>query len=944
MKTGGQEGTMSRILVLMDHKENRRLLAAWLATRYTVLPQTTDGAVDEEYDLGILDGTALDRLADRIQDRKKYQQTVFLPFLLVTAEQHAGLVTRHLWKSIDEVIHSPLNQVELQARVEVLLRARRQAVALRQAGERALRHSEERLGLMIGEREQRWRVTLASIGDAVVTTDTQGRVAYLNAVAQSLTGWTDKEAEGHPLATVFRIINEQTRLPVEDPVGKVLREGVIVGLANHTVLIAKDGTERPIDDSAAPIRCNEGKVVGCVLVFRDISERRRLEQQIIDRLAAARFLASIVESSDDAIVSKSLDGTIQSWNTGAQRLFKYTAEEAVGHHISLIIPADRADEEVQILTRLCAGERVEHFETLRLRSDGQPVHVSLTISPIKDEAGEVIGASKIARDITERKRADERLRESEARKTAMFEAALDCIISIDQEGTIIEFNAAAERTFGHRREDVLGRELAAVIIPPAYRERHRKGLAHYLATGEGPVLNQRLELSALRADGTEFPVELTVTRIPVDGPPQFTAYLRDITERKVADDKLRELAARLSEADRRKNEFLATLAHELRNPLAPIRNGLQIMRLSRDSGEAVEQARTMIERQLEQMVRLVDDLLDVSRIGQGKLELRKERVELATVLKDAVETSRPVIEASGHELTVSLPPKPVFVDADLTRLAQVFSNLLNNAAKYTEQGGHIWLTASVKDEGGRMKDESEAGLPSSFIPQPSSFREVVVKVRDTGLGIPADMLPKIFEMFTQVDRSLERSQGGLGVGLTLVRRLVEMHGGSVAARSDGLGKGSEFTVRLPVAETATQQLPKVKGEKTVAPAKRRILVVDDNKDSADSLSMMLSLTGMEVRTAYDGLEAVEAAAAFHPDVVLLDIGMPKLNGYEVARQIREQPWGKDMVLVAVTGWGQQEDRRKSHEAGFNGHMVKPVDHAALMKLLGTEKGTQLDLP
>ena len=242
MKHGGQGGATSRILLLMDHKENRRLLAEWLATRYTVLPQETDEAIDEPYDLGVLDGTALDRLADRIQDRKKYQQTVFLPFLLVTAEQQVGLVTRHLWKSIDEVIHSPIDKVELQARIEVLLRARRQAVALRQAGERALRQSEERLGLMIGEREQRWRVTLASIGDAVVTTDTQGRVAYLNAVAQSLTGWTDKEAEGQPLATVFRIINEQTRQPVEDPVGKVLREGVIVGLANHTVLIAKDGT------------------------------------------------------------------------------------------------------------------------------------------------------------------------------------------------------------------------------------------------------------------------------------------------------------------------------------------------------------------------------------------------------------------------------------------------------------------------------------------------------------------------------------------------------------------------------------------------------------------------------------------------------------------------------------------------------------------------------
>jgi CheY-like chemotaxis protein len=249
-------------------------------------------------------------------------------------------------------------------------------------------------------------------------------------------------------------------------------------------------------------------------------------------------------------------------------------------------------------------------------------------------------------------------------------------------------------------------------------------------------------------------------------------------------------------------------------------------------------------------------------------------------------------------------------------LAQVFSNLLNNAAKYTEQGGHIWLTA-----------ERHGG-------------QVMVKVRDTGLGIPADMLPKIFEMFTQVDRSLERTQGGLGIGLTLVKRLVEMHGGSVEARSDGPGKSSEFTVRLPVAMASAShqpQPPKGADEKTAAPAKRRILVVDDNKDAADSLSMMLGITGMEVRTAYDGLEAVVAAAAFNPDVVLLDIGLPKLNGYEAARRIREQPWGKDIVLVAVTGWGQEEDRRRSQEAGFNAHMVKPVDPAALQRMLAALK-------
>jgi CheY-like chemotaxis protein/two-component sensor histidine kinase len=305
----------------------------------------------------------------------------------------------------------------------------------------------------------------------------------------------------------------------------------------------------------------------------------------------------------------------------------------------------------------------------------------------------------------------------------------------------------------------------------------------------------------------------------------------------------------------------------------------------------------------------------VSRITRDKIELRMERVELATVVASAVETSRPLIKAAGHDLTVTLPSEPILLDADLTRLAQVFLNLLNNAAKYTERGGHIWLTAELASR--------ERERP-----------EVVVTVRDAGLGIPAHMLPKIFEMFTQVDRSPDWSQGGLGIGLTLVKRLVTMHGGAVEARSGGPGKGSEFTVRLPVAAaSASHQPPKDEGEKTAAPAKRRILVVDDNRDSADSMRMLLDIMGMEVRTAYDGLEAVEAAAAFKPGVVLMDIGMPTLNGYEAARRFREQPWGKDVVLVALTGWGQEEDRRRSQEAGFNFHMVKPVDPAALRRLL-----------
>lgn len=369
----------------------------------------------------------------------------------------------------------------------------------------------------------------------------------------------------------------------------------------------------------------------------------------------------------------------------------------------------------------------------------------------------------------------------------------------------------------------------------------------------------------------------------------------------------------LGDADRRKDEFLATLAHELRNPLAPIRNGLQVLRLAGHDRRAVEQVHEIIGRQVQHLVRLVDDLLEVSHISRGRIELRKERVELAAVIQSAVETSGPLIEASGHKLTVALPPAPLYLDADCTRLAQVLANLLNNSAKYTESGGDISLVA-----------ERDGG-------------DVTFRVRDNGLGIPAEMLPRIFDMFVQVDGSIRRRQGGLGIGLTLVKELVEMHGGSVEAHSAGLRQGSEFIVRLPLAaesRTTQGQEPSTLSfrPEDEAPA-LRILVVDDNKDSAESLGMLLRLAGQDVRIAHDGPAALDAARTYRPDLVLQDIGMPGMSGYEVARHLREHPATKKVVLVAITGYGQEEDRLRSRKAGFDEHLVKPVDFEALRSLL-----------
>ena len=382
--------------------------------------------------------------------------------------------------------------------------------------------------------------------------------------------------------------------------------------------------------------------------------------------------------------------------------------------------------------------------------------------------------------------------------------------------------------------------------------------------------------------------------------------LVDISDRKRAEDALKE-------ADRSKNEFLATLAHELRNPLAPIRAAVKILQLKSNPTPDSQSALDVIERQTRQMTRLIDDLLDIARITSNKLELRRERIELGEVLNAAVETSRPLIEQRGHKLIVKAPDEPVHIDGDLVRLAQVISNLLNNSAKYTDRGGRIWLAAAPKRN------------------------EAVIKVRDTGMGIPAELLPNIFEMFTQAETTPHRSPGGLGIGLTLVKRLVELHGGTITVQSDGSGKGSEFVVRVPMAASPPAQPETIDKQKpaTEEGPPIRILVVDDHPDSADSLGLLLKLLGNDVRIVHDGLAAVEVANEFEPRVVLLDIGLPTLNGYEAAQRIRQQPWGNQAVLIAVTGWGQEVDRQRSKQAGFDHHLVKPVDPDALTRLLAT---------
>jgi PAS domain S-box-containing protein len=655
------------------------------------------------------------------------------------------------------------------------------------------------------------------------------------------------------------------------------------------------------------------KIRSLLSVLRAALRSRRHQYEVRDHLAereqaeeASARLAAIVESSDDAIISKDLDGIIRSWNVGAEQIFGYTAAEAVGQPITLIIPLERREEEREILAKLRRGERVEHFETVRARKDGGRLDISLTISPIRNREGQVVGASKVARDISMRRRTEEalvRVTDESERRKRLYETALsstpDLVYVFGLDHRFAYANEALLAMWGKSWDESIGKTWLELGYEPWHASMHDAEIEQVVTTKQ-PL---RGEVPFHGTNGLRMYEYIFVPVLGATGEVEAVAgTTRDITDRKTVEDALRE-------ADRKKDDFIAMLAHELRNPLAPIRNGLQVMRLAPGDASAVASARGMMERQLGHMVRLIDDLLDVSRISRNKMELQRGRVRLADIVESAVETARPQIDAERHELTVTLPGNPVYLDADLTRLAQVFGNLLTNSAKYTPRGGRIWLSAERRGD------------------------MAVVSVRDTGIGIPANSLGNIFDMFSQVNRSIERSTGGLGIGLALVKGLVEMHGGTVSAASDGEGKGSTFTVTLPVLLDQTEQPTTTDNGQAMAGPRRRILVVDDNRDGADSLAMMLKLMGNEVRTANDGVSAIDAAEQLQPDVILMDVGMPRLNGLDATRQIREKPWGRDVTIIALTGWGQEGDRERSRRAGCDGHLVKPVDLPDLQKLL-----------
>jgi PAS domain S-box-containing protein len=786
-----------------------------------------------------------------------------------------------------------------------------------------------------------------------------------------------------------------------------------------------------------------------------------------------QLLAAIVSSSDDAIVSKTLDGIITSWNAAAERMFGYTADQAIGQPITLIIPQERLGEETEILERIRAGQRVDHYETVRIAKDGRRLEMAVTISPLFDRTGRIVGASKVGRDITATKAAQrllvgvhdetrgldnpiEVLRRIATRVGRHYGVTRCAYAELDQDRATIEIRrgytdgvpTVAGRhplaRFGPKLVDevLAGRtvvvddvETDALTIDPAARatyasmqirsmvvapiarggrtlallviaDRKPRSWARYevelleqvaqrtlfaletarvstavrsgeqvlslamragsmgvwtndLATrnvwwspeldamfgfapggfnarggteqaffdllhpDDRPAVQAAVE-RALR-ERTDYRVDFRFrhaggewrwmegrgqAEYDIDGHPlKLYGVGMDITERKYAEERLRRQAELLAETDRRKDEFLAVLAHELRNPLAPIRNAVQFMRLKGPQDPELQAANDIADRQVRQLVRLVDDLLDVSRISRGKLDLKKQRVALASIIDGAVEGARPIVEAGAHRLTVVLPGAAVELDADPARLAQVIQNLLNNAAKYTPPDGRIELKAEVVDG------------------------EAVISVTDNGIGIPPEMIDHVFDMFTQVDRSLPGGQEGLGVGLTLVQRLVQLHGGAVGAYSAGLGHGSTFTVQLPLPAPRPQVAATRSSASSTPTRALNVLVVDDNVDAAESLKMILAALGHTVSTEYDGRAGVDAALKLQPDVVLLDLGLPGLSGYEAAREIRAHETNGRTTMIAISGWGQEDDRRRSREAGFDDHLVKPADPDELRRLL-----------
>ncbi|HEY3785273.1 MAG TPA: PAS domain S-box protein [Steroidobacteraceae bacterium] len=663
--------------------------------------------------------------------------------------------------------------------------------------------------------------------------------------------------------------------------------------------LRKDGSRFWANVTITRMLGASGELIGFSKVTRDLSERH--SQDLALRESEERFRLLVSGVKDYAIFMLDPQGIVATWNTGAENIKRYSAQEIIGSHFSRFYPPEaiaRRLPETELQGAMMQGRYED--EGWRLRKDGSRFWANVIITAVRNSSGRLIGFSKITRDLTERRQHEEDLRQSEEQFRLLVEGVNDyAIMMLNEEGVVTSWNSGAQRIKGYIPQEIIGQHIShfysseAILANKPWEELS-------IARREGRV---DVEGWRVRKDGTLFWAGTVITGLrDAEGHPRgFAQVTQDLTGRRHAET--------LADTAQRMHEFIAMLAHELRNPLAPIRNAVALMGRKGMPDATLEAMRQTIDRQSIQLTRLLDELLDVNRIARGQFSVERNPVDMREVLARAVETSRPLIDSRGHGIQIKLPDQPVAVLGDAVRLTQAIVNLLNNAAKYTPDGGNIVVTLSVRGT------------------------EVEVRVRDSGKGIAPDMLEKIFDLFVQVDPTAGDALGGLGVGLALVRRVVELHGGNIQARSEGKGRGAEFVTRLPLSIHRLQIVSDPESAPQVTIRQMRIMVVDDNKDAADTLNLLLQSMGQVVCAVYDGASALSVAQTFQPDAVLLDIGMPLMSGYEVARAFHAQDPATRPVLVAITGWGQEADKERAQAAGFRHHFVKPVSEELLRAVL-----------
>ena len=772
------------------------------------------------------------------------------------------------------------------------------AIALRNARLYEMELAEvnrERNQTMEALRESNERVTriLESITDLFYQLDRNWRFTDVNGQTEKRFGKSRKELLGRVFWEVFPAARETHLF-------KMFNEAIEQMSAKHFEVASVLAPGTWFEVHAYPNRH------GLSVYLRDITERKAAD-------VTSHLLASIVESSEDAIVSKDLNGVISSWNKGAERIFGYSAEEVIGKQIGILFPTDRLEEEPVILRRIRSGRSVQHYETIRRRKDGELIDISLTVSPLRDEYGNVIGASKIARDITAHKKALQSIRF----QASLLDAVEQAVIATDVAGTVIYWNSFAEKLYGWSAMEVIGRNIMG-LTPSVDAKAQAKKILDKLSVGE----SWSGELTVKRRDGSEFPAMVTDSPITNDKNELIgiVGVSVDISDAKVAEAERarlldREKLAReeAEQANRLKDEFLATLSHELRNPLNVVIGYSEILRRSADgkNQEFVHTAAEVIRRNALAQSQLVSDLLDLSRLQMRKLTINRQPLILSTIISDAIDTVKVEAEAKNISLDVEASGDLLVVDGDPVRLGQIAWNLLNNAVKFTPAGGRI--TISLSADGPNAK----------------------LVISDTGQGIAPDFLPHVFEIFRQADGSSSRKQGGLGIGLALVKQLVELHGGLITASSKGLDQGAQFTIWLPT--QSADETPRLsdaqRSERTLS--HKQILVVDDSKETTDMLSRLLQMEGADVRTARSGFEAIEVASDSQFDLIISDISMPGMDGYELLKRLRSMPFLKQVPALALTGFGSACDISRAHEEGFAQHFTKPLDIDKLLDSIKT---------